>query len=60
MANRYFHRAGARRHRVDHRVRGSCVGAHTLNYEFRGLIWFLTDGTPISCVLSHNCIIALF
>jgi hypothetical protein len=34
VANRNFHRAGARRQRVDHGMRGSCVGAHALNHEF--------------------------
>src|SRR6266446_8951078 len=33
VANRNLHRAGARRHRVDHRMRGSCVGAPALNHE---------------------------
>ena len=33
VAQRNFHRAGASRHRVDHRVRGSCRGAHALNYQ---------------------------
>ena len=34
MANRNFYRAGASRHRVDHRMRGSCLGAHALSQEY--------------------------